>query len=267
MKNKILKVFTGVLCAGLITVSAASYFKNHYFIKITTDFSNSIAAVFPEKQINFEIVDGVVPPEALQKLPFTDSGLSWFLNKNKIEEFLQQDPTLLSAQIKTCGIMPFLCFTVLLEQRVPIGFMMDQQKAIYLVGSDGGFIRKARKEDALLSLPTFIVTKNDTSDIIRKKIQLLSGIATKTKDKLSVMPSTISLKSSDIELQWKKLPLRAILSSDTLYDEKRLEEELSRLTLLLKMYKGREAVIEAIDLTAHRVAVVSEVAEKPIVKG
>lgn len=248
-------------------MSAATYFKNKYIIKFTAEFSNSIASVFPEKQINFEIDENSVPPEALQKLPLKDSGLSWFLNKNKIEEFLQQDPTLLSAQIKTCGIMPFSCFTVLLEQRVPVGFMMDQQKSIYLVGSDGGFIRKARKEDALLSLPTFIVTKNDTSDIIRKKIQLLSGVATKIKEKLSVMPSTISLKSSDIELKFRKLPLRTILSSETLYDENRLEEELSRLTLLLKMYKGREAVIEAIDLTAHRVAVVSEIAEKPIVKG
>lgn len=142
--------------------------------------------------------------KALSRLPIEKSIFYWFLNPTVIEESLEQEPSIRKAKISKCGIR---CFQISIKKRLPKGLVIANDGAIWLVGNDGGFIRRGNKSDMKLPLIGGVFLDNPTPDLARRRVQSILRTM-EALSKISTIKRIEVLPRGELDVFVRDVPIR-----------------------------------------------------------
>jgi cell division septal protein FtsQ len=181
--------------------------------------------------------------KAISRLPFEKSIFYWFLNPTEIEESLEQDPSIQKARVSKCGIR---CFEISIKKREPKGLVVANDGGIWLVGDDGGFIRRGNKSDLKLPLIGGVFLDNPTPDLARRRVQnILRTI--ESLSKISTIKRIELLPRGELDVFIGDVPIR-IKDGST--------KEFEWGVRVVNFYKGKS--LKRVDATYSKFVVAEE---------
>lgn len=204
---------------------------------------DTVFELIHQKEILFDGDSLSGTEKALSHLPIEKSLFYWLFYPTEIEESLEREPSILKATLSKCGIR---CFLVSIKKREAKGIVISNDGGIWLVGKDGGFIRRALKDDLNLPYIGGVFNDNPTPDLARRRVQsalinfeLLSNVA-KIK-RIELLPR------GEIDVFVKDIPIRIKDGS---------RKEFERGVRVINFYKGVR--LKRVDATYTKFVVVEE---------
>lgn len=196
-----------------------------------------------EKEILFDGDSLSGTEKALARLPIEKSFFYWLFNPTEIEESLEREPSILKANLSKCGLR---CFLVSIKKREAKGVVISNDGGIWLVGADGGFIRRAAKNDLKLPFIGGVFVDNPTPDLARRRVQsslrILDELSSIAKIKrIEILPR------GELDVFVKDVPIRIKDAS---------KKEFERGVRVVNFYKG--GTLKRVDATYSKFVVVEE---------
>ena len=216
-----------------------------------------------DKELRYEGLRLIAQGEIARSLPLERSLLWWHVRSREISRDLEQHALVAEAAVDACDANWWSCFTIKVRERKPRA-LVELKDGLWVVDERGAFVEPVSRklmeqEPDRIGLPLVkgVDVPLESPELARARTRYVTHAVDVVEAESGQRVEVVKMRQNgELELSLKGLRLTALFDAD---DEQlnRVSDEARRLRALIAQFKGRERMLEKVDLAYNTLAVVS----------